>query len=570
MTLALRTDAFFAHDPSGVEPDLGVLAGAAEGAVELVLDGLVERTLPRQARLQAHAAARAMLDGGREVVLVAPVADASTTPDELIEAARELARYGVRWPGRVRFRAADSEGAPTDPIVAAAVAAGFLHLDDGPTTALLRLRDHLREAIAALPAGAPEQPSWERRARLLDDAPRRIVFEMMADAWLERAGDWPVHRMDKAHAVRLAVAQLGEEGKWLKAFRRYTFDDVRRMVVIPTWQCELRCAYCFIPKQDGRVMPPRTLERAVEMLLASERQQVELQFFGGEALIEYDNVRHAIDYAMERASAVGKQIGFILSSNGWSLTPDKLEWLKQRPVRLELSLDGDPRTQDRFRPARFRHEGSYANSIARYHREIVTSGIPHWVIMVVHPTNVDAMPDNFFHIADMGFVRIQINNMLGRVWTPAQKESFAKGLFTIGNELVRRWDAGRQHEFINMNHNPLAMRLNGEVTVDWDGTIFGGNQFLHETEHKQLFVVGHLDEHTNVDRYGLDFTDNNFLLEWGYRPHVTENNVEVGRIMASFIKWMRGRGYGPTGRMAELAIERPTHVRPRGTNQPRS
>ncbi len=86
------------------------------------------------------------------------------------------------------------------------------------------------------------------------------------------------------------------------------------------------------------------------------------------------------------------------------------------------------------------------------------------------------------------------------------------------------------------------MRLNGEVTVDWDGVIFGGNAFLHETEHKDLFRVAHLDDATHIDRYWMDATDNNFLLDWSYRPKVTRNNLEVGNVMASFCKWLRSQG----------------------------
>jgi hypothetical protein len=233
---------------------------------------------------------------------------------------------------------------------------------------------------------------------------------------------------------------------------------------------------------------------------------------------------------------------------------------------MELSLDGDEATQRRFRPPRVRGEDSYANSIATHAKDILASGLEQWVIMVVHPTQVERMPESFFHIADLGFRRIQINNMLGRPWTPEQMSSFARGLHTIGKELMRRWAAGEQLEFINMNHQPLAMRLNGEVTVDWDGTIYGGNAFLHETEHKQLFVVGHLDDHTNIDRYWIDATDNNFLLDWSYRPKVTANNVEVGKVMASFIKWMRGQGYGPAGK-GEVA-RAPHGARPEGAGAP--
>ena len=67
---------------------------------------------------------------------------------------------------------------------------------------------------------------------------------------------------------------------------------------------------------------------------------------------------------------------------------------------------------------------------------------------------------------------------------------------------------------VNLESEPMPVRLNGEVTVDWDGTVFGGNAFLHETEHKQKFVVGHLDDLHGFDRYWMDALPNDFLLEW--------------------------------------------------------
>ena len=112
---------------------------------------------------------------------------------------------------------------------------------------------------------------------------------------------------------------------------------------------------------------------------------------------------------------------------------------------------------------------------------------------------------------------------------------------------TRRIKVKGRLEFINMRHRPNPMRLNGEVTVDWDGTIYGGNGFLHETEHKDKFVMSHLDAYTNIDRYWMDATDNNFLLDWSYRRKVTENNIEVGKIMASFCTWMRKRGIEASG-----------------------
>lgn len=439
------------------------------------------------------------------------------TQTSLVDQALEVARIRARWPS--------TQVAPHP------------HPDSAPEVAALAPLLAEPDALTRLRSGITD----ERLQRAVDDAPRRVLFDMLEQAWRGRAPGWPSGALSKAAAMETVTRELGEEGRWIKAFRQYTYSSVRRLVLIPTWQCELRCAYCFIPKQDGRVMSIETMDRAIDLLLSTEDEEVQLQFFGGEALLEYERVRHAIATAYERSTRIGKKISFILSSNGWSLDAEKLAWLRGYPVRMELSLDGTAETQRRFRPSRRRGEDSYEASIATNASAIQASGLEHWVIMVVHPTDVDAMPRNFVHIANLGFRRIQINNMLGRAWTRPQQESFARGLHQIGRFMLDEARAGRPVDLVNMGHSPVAMRLNGEVTVDWDGTIYGGNQFLHETEHKDLFVVGHLDDATNIDRYWIDATDNNFLLDWAYKPHITSNNVEVGKIMASFIRWMKGQ-----------------------------
>jgi sulfatase maturation enzyme AslB (radical SAM superfamily) len=528
-----------------------VAAERAGPRVRLVATGLAPAMRARRGDAPTletlRGAAQAVFLAGGHVVLDALVADADTTPEELFEAALELARWRLRLGVWFTVNAVVDAGAGLRPAVSAAIEAGALDTEVGPVEMFRRMHDAWARSWSPPAEGEVGDVELERLVRRVDDAGRHVVFELLKASWRHDTAAWPGRPMDKAAAVEVASRWLGEPGRWKAAMRQYTFSTVRRMVVIPTWQCELRCAYCFIPKQDGRVMSRATMERSVELLLSTDNPEVELQFFGGEALLEAELVRFGMEHAARRAAELGKKIGFILSSNGWSLDERQLAWLRELPVRLELSLDGRPETQRKFRPSRFRHEDSYANSIAAHAAAIQASGLPNWVIMVVHPTDVDAMPGNFFHIADMGFTRIQINNMLGRVWTPAQMQSFAKGLHTIGLGLMERWAAGQSVEFINMNHDPLAMRLNGEATVDWDGTIFGGNQFLHETEHKGLFKVGHLDDLTGIDRYWIDATDNSFLLDWAYRPHITDNNVEVGKVMASFIRWMNRQGFGPRG-----------------------
>lgn len=536
--------------PDGVRPDGRAPSWVAAGRrATIALAGLHGDVLVRAGAPYdmptIRAAIHALAGSGVDVTIVVPLADADTTPDALIETLVELTALALRFPGRLAFEAAAGP-LPADGWVAAAIDAGVLDADRLYTASFERLR-----AVWSARLDVTTEESERRRGeflvRRLDDAPRRAIFGALRRAWLRSSDGWPGGAMAKEPAMALATSLLGDVEGWMKRFRQFTYDTTRRVVLIPTWQCELRCSYCYIPKQDGRVMTVEVAERGVDLALSTDLNDVLIQFFGGEALLAWPVVQHAIDYAMARAARLGKRVGFVVSSNGWSLDEDKLDWIKARPIRLELSLDGDERTQNRFRPSRWKAAKSYDNSIAARAPAILASGVEQYVIMVVHPTNVDAMPANFFHIADLGFKRIQINNMLGRVWTEAEAASFARGLHEIGQGLIARWARGESIEFINMQNKPMAMRLNGEVTVDWDGTIYGGNAFLHETEHKDKFVLATLDDRTGVDRYWIDATDNHFLLDWSYRPNVTRNNVDVGKIMASFVGWMTKKGYRADG-----------------------
>jgi radical SAM superfamily enzyme YgiQ (UPF0313 family) len=408
------------------------------------------------------------------------------------------------------------------------------------TDSLVTLRQLWRERVLSLPEGS-ERRRGELLVRRLDDAPRRLVFEWLSEAnRLSRAATGEEARRQERAALGTAEELLGSPERWLVAFRRHEHEVAPRLVVIPTWECELRCRYCYVAKQEGRTMTRTMLERAIDLLLSSCRPAVTLQFFGGEPLCRFDLVQHGIEHASGEAKRQGRDVQYIVSSNGVSLDEARLEWLAAHPVRLELSLDGDRATHNANRPARDRTVDSYLAGIATKVDAIHEAGIPYDVIMVVHPGDVGRLVDNYLHIADLGFRRIQLNFGLGARWSEDQQRQFAAELHRLGQELRRRWRTGDPVTLVNLENKPLPMRLNGEITVDYDGTIYGGNGFLHETRHKARFRIGHLDDLGGFDRYWLDAPTNEYLLEWTYPPDVTANNLQVGRIMSSFVGWLQG------------------------------
>jgi len=392
-----------------------------------------------------------------------------------------------------------------------------------------------------------------RVIRRLSTAGRRTVYRGIA---LARRGEIDGPRAD---ACWSAAETLGPAEQVADEARKAMEAGDPRLVVIPTHDCSLRCSYCPMDKREGLLMDEQTLDRSMELLLSSEAENVILQFFGGEALLRRDFVLSGMDRAMAMASDAGKHIGFILSTNGVSLDDELIDRIRGLPVKVELSIDGTPEVHNANRRPKEGGFDSYETA-TRCARTLAGSSIPHEVIMVVTPSTVQSLSASFDHVASLGFQKIQVNHALAVTWRREHKEAFARELSAI--EQAHYSDSIGQNgaELIDLRTFRRPMLLNGEITVDHDGTIYYGNGFLVRTADASRFRTGHLDDLENMDAYLMRRRGNDFLIEHTYPAEMARNNHEVGRIFGSFVQHMRKR-------FPDLAT--PESVRSPGSGHPR-
>lgn len=129
-------------------------------------------------------------------------------------------------------------------------------------------------------------------------------------------------------------------------------DPLRAICLNIAHACNLKCTYCFA--DDGtyggraKLMPFEVARQAVDLLirLSGPRPVCEVDFFGGEPLMNWDVVRQTIAYAREAGRKAGKTFTFTLTTNGTLLTPEILDELDREEVSLILSLDGRPEVHD--------------------------------------------------------------------------------------------------------------------------------------------------------------------------------------------------------------------------------
>ena len=133
----------------------------------------------------------------------------------------------------------------------------------------------------------------------------------------------------------------------------YVNTRVRQLILQVTQQCNLRCEYCTYSgiyenrrTHSGQSMSVNTAERAIDLLIkqSSTLQTVYVSFYGGEPLLEFNLIRHCVDYLKRLVE--GKTIKYSLTTNGTLLTDEVVDFLADNCFQLAISLDGTKEDHD--------------------------------------------------------------------------------------------------------------------------------------------------------------------------------------------------------------------------------
>lgn len=171
-----------------------------------------------------------------------------------------------------------------------------------------------------------------------------------------------------AAEIREALAELRQaqrEGLLGAEFPAEDFAAVARhqpalkaLCLHAAHDCDLRCGYCFAGTGtfhgNRALMPPKVARAALEMLIrqSGNRTQLEVDFFGGEPTLNFPMVQDAVAFGKELAEKNGKKIRFTLTTNGYSLTREMMDFCNREMYNVVISLDGRPGVHNAMRPHR--------------------------------------------------------------------------------------------------------------------------------------------------------------------------------------------------------------------------
>ncbi len=205
--------------------------------------------------------------------------------------------------------------------------------------------------------------------------------------------------------------------------RKNRSTEIKALCLHVSHACNLSCDYCFAG--EGRyhgetaLMTPEVGKKAIDFLIehSGKRRNLEVDFFGGEPLLNWVVVRQIVDYAREIEKSKGKNFRFTLTTNGVLIDDDVIEFANREMHNVVLSLDGRKEIHDGSR--RFLNgEGSYDLILPKF-RELVNKrgGKGYYIRGTYTHRNVDFTND-ILHMAEQGFKELSMEPVVSKEGDP--------------------------------------------------------------------------------------------------------------------------------------------------------
>lgn len=223
---------------------------------------------------------------------------------------------------------------------------------------------------------------------------------------------YDLEEINEAYGEVLQLVRDGalfSDGEYLHKFENSypTEPPIKALCLNIAHDCNLRCAYCFASTGDfqtGRkLMSFDTAKAAIDFVIGASksRKNIEIDFFGGEPLMNFDVVKKTVEYARLEGDKHGKNFRFTITTNGVLLDDKKSDFINQYMDNVVLSLDGEKEKNDRVRYFKD-GTGTYDLIVPKYKRLVSNRDKDYYVRGTYTALNTK-FSDDVFHLAKLGF-----------------------------------------------------------------------------------------------------------------------------------------------------------------------
>ena len=308
------------------------------------------------------------------------------------------------------------------------------------------------------------------------------------------------------------VKTLKEQGKLFApdVYADKAFDFKKRSTVVKALclhvahTCNLNCEYCFASQGkyhgDRALMSFEVGKQALDFLVANSgtRRNLEVDFFGGEPLMNWDVVKQLVAYARSIEKEKQKNFRFTLTTNGVLVDDEVIDFANREMHNVVMSLDGRKEVHDRLRK-NYAGQGSYDLIVPKFQEFARRRGDKDYYVRGTYTHNNVDFTNDIFHMADLGFTELSMEPVVcapGEPYALTQEDmpKLMEQYEILAKEMIRRREAGKPftfyHYMIDLTHGPcIYKRISGcgsgteyMAVTPW-GDLYPCHQFVGDEKY---------------------------------------------------------------------------------------
>ena len=356
---------------------------------------------------------------------------------------------------------------------------------------------------------AVDEVAYDIIEKFQQASPEEIVRELLV-----KYADRSDVTEEELYACIADVAALEKAGKLFTpdtfadmagTFKERSGDVVKALCLHVAHTCNLNCSYCFASQGkspgDRALMSFEVGKRALDFLIehSGHRTNLEVDFFGGEPLMNWEVVKQLVAYARTQEEPNHKKFRFTLTTNGMLIDDDVIDFANREMSNVVLSLDGRKEIHDRLR-VDYAGNGSYDRIVPRFQKLVASRGGKNYYM---RGTFTHANPDftkDVFHMADLGFTELSMEPVVcapgdPAALTPEDLEIVKEQYERLAKDMPRREKEGKPitfyHYLLDLTGGPCVYkRISGcgsgteyMAVTPW-GDLYPCHQFVGEEKYK--------------------------------------------------------------------------------------
>lgn len=348
---------------------------------------------------------------------------------------------------------------------------------------------------------------------------------------LEKYAHRPELTAQEVESCLDAIGQLEKNGKLFTPdtfasmagdFKAKSGNVIKALCLHVAHTCNLNCAYCFASQGkfhgERALMPFEVGKWALDFLIENSggRHNLEVDFFGGEPLMNWDVVKRLVAYARSIEKEKGKNFRFTLTTNGVSIDSDVIDFANREMSNVVLSLDGRREVHDRYR-VDYQGQGSYDRVVPKF-QELVRArgGKNYYMRGTFTHQNPDFLKD-IDAMLDLGFDQLSMEPVVCAPGDPAALTEEDKAVVMeqyerLAQKMLERRKEGRPftfyHYMVDLESGPcIYKRISGcgsgteyMAVTPW-GDLYPCHQFVGEEKFRLGSVFEGVTNHTVQEEF---------------------------------------------------------------------